>query len=87
MSGECDVCGANGCVETRHPDVVELTEEESDWLQWQSSVLPTDATDCDCGHPDLGPAWHTHDCPGLIQIWRDRAHDLHRQLWTLKEDS
>lgn len=67
--------------------VPELSERESDWLLWQSAVLPTDATDCSCGHRGLGPAWHMHDCPGLIQIWRDRACDLHGQLWELKEDS
>lgn len=68
------------------PPVVELDEQESDWVSWPApgEYLPDDvARGCVCGHNNLGPDWHWPDCPTVLDAWRWRAKRLHDEVWEL----
>lgn len=67
-------------------EIVELSEQESDWSMWQSSGnLPAEVTyRCDCGHNTLGPDWHMRECPANGPLWRYRAKQLHDEVWALR---
>jgi hypothetical protein len=65
----------------------ELSAREDAWVFWPPPGTHTIATGecCRCGHEGLPPQWHTNDCPALAYIWRNRARQLHDQLWDMWE--
>jgi hypothetical protein len=72
--------------DTDIPEIVELSDQESDWIEWQSwSNIPAEVTyRCDCGHNTLGPEWHMRECPAMGPLWRHRAKELHDEVWKLR---
>lgn len=68
------------------PPVIELGEQEADWVFWPApgEYLPDEVwTRCRCGHNDLGPDWHSPDCPTVLDAWQWRAKQLHDEVWEL----
>jgi hypothetical protein len=74
--------------DTDFPEIIELSDQESDWVFWPapSQFLPEEIGNqiCVCGHGNLGPDWHSHDCRVVVAAWKWRAKQLHDEVWRLR---
>lgn len=64
------------------PEVIELGEQESEWVFWGTQDCPG-AAPCDCGHEGMGVSWHMRSCPAVVNAWKWRAKQLHDENWEM----